>query len=170
MYYGLEADAYNAMCHSGIKGQKWHRRRYQNPDGSLTPLGRLHYGRLKRQKAREAKQGYKVEQKRSVLDWTDDELRSGKNRADLEKNYLKTINERDSELSKYNQARQSKVKKALKKIGNKAVTKVVEPYAEYQIKKYINKASGEKIFDLSNGIGGGGNKKKKKGNNNNNDD
>ena len=30
--------------HRGIKGQKWGRRRYQNPDGSLTPLGRQHYG------------------------------------------------------------------------------------------------------------------------------
>ena len=32
------------LCHSGIKGQKWGVRRYQNEDGSLTPEGRKRYG------------------------------------------------------------------------------------------------------------------------------
>lgn len=31
------------MEHSGVKGQQWGVRRYQNPDGSLTPLGRIRY-------------------------------------------------------------------------------------------------------------------------------
>lgn len=32
------------LMHHGTKGQKWHNRRYQYEDGSLTPLGREHYG------------------------------------------------------------------------------------------------------------------------------
>ena len=32
------------LCHWGVIGQKWGILRYQNPDGSLTPLGREHYG------------------------------------------------------------------------------------------------------------------------------
>lgn len=32
------------IAHSGTKGMKWGQRRYQNKDGSLTPLGRAHYG------------------------------------------------------------------------------------------------------------------------------
>ena len=34
----------NELYHHGIKGQKWGIRNYQNPDGSLTPEGRLRYG------------------------------------------------------------------------------------------------------------------------------
>ena len=36
------AEAY--LAHSGIIGMHWGERRYQNADGSLTPLGRSHYG------------------------------------------------------------------------------------------------------------------------------
>ena len=32
------------LAHHGIKGQDWGKRRYQYEDGSLTPLGRIHYG------------------------------------------------------------------------------------------------------------------------------
>ena len=32
------------LCHHGVKGQKWGIRRYQNPDGSLTALGKKRYG------------------------------------------------------------------------------------------------------------------------------
>lgn len=34
----------NYIYHSGTKGMKWYQRLYQYPDGSLTPLGRVHYG------------------------------------------------------------------------------------------------------------------------------
>lgn len=37
---------YNSIYHHGVKGQKWGIRRYQNPDGSLTPAGQKRYGRL----------------------------------------------------------------------------------------------------------------------------
>lgn len=37
-------DTDDEFCHSGILGQKWGRRRFQNEDGSLTPEGRERYG------------------------------------------------------------------------------------------------------------------------------
>lgn len=52
------------LAHHGTLGQKWGNRRYQNLDGSLTSLGREHYGigpargskEAKREKAREERQ------------------------------------------------------------------------------------------------------------------
>lgn len=36
----VPADSENYISHHGIKGQKWGIRRFQNPDGTRTPLGR----------------------------------------------------------------------------------------------------------------------------------
>lgn len=48
----------DALEHAGIKGMKWGIRRYQNPDGSLTPAGRKRY-------AKEAEKAAKVEKAKS---------------------------------------------------------------------------------------------------------
>lgn len=44
----IPADSGNFISHHGIKGQKWGIRRFQNPDGTRTPLGR------KRERERES--------------------------------------------------------------------------------------------------------------------
>lgn len=36
----------NELYHYGVKGQKWHQRRYQNYDGSLTPAGKARYNKF----------------------------------------------------------------------------------------------------------------------------
>ena len=59
-YYGIHYDS--VIEHHGIKGQKWGVRRYQNPDGTLTPLGRKKLGRLER---KATKLGDTVKQSRS---------------------------------------------------------------------------------------------------------
>ena len=44
-WVSLPSDIYvDELSHHGVKNQKWGRRRWQNPDGSYTQAGRIHYG------------------------------------------------------------------------------------------------------------------------------
>ncbi len=52
-YVAIYSD--DALSHHGIKGQKWGVRRYQNPDGSLTPEGKEHYHKQINREARQQK-------------------------------------------------------------------------------------------------------------------
>lgn len=53
----------NSLAHHGIKGQQWGQRRFQNPDGSLTPAGKKRYGssfeEKKKEWAKDPKKVYK---------------------------------------------------------------------------------------------------------------
>ena len=40
----MYSDRYSELYHYGVRGQAWGKRRWQNPDGSLTPEGYVHYG------------------------------------------------------------------------------------------------------------------------------
>lgn len=42
--YIITRDSSDTLQHFGTKGMKWGERRFQNPDGSLTELGRQRYG------------------------------------------------------------------------------------------------------------------------------
>ena len=72
---------YNELYHWGIKGQRWGVRRYQNPDGSLTPAGKKRYQRILSDDAKEAQ---KLRNK-SVGEMTNAELRKLNERQQLER-------------------------------------------------------------------------------------
>lgn len=46
------------VCHHGVKGQSWGKRQYQYEDGSLTPLGREHYGVSKKDFSKKEQKQY----------------------------------------------------------------------------------------------------------------
>ena len=57
---GMDTDT-NIIEHHGVKGQQWGRRRYQNPDGSLTEAGKKRYKSFEEKKKEWAKDPKKVQ-------------------------------------------------------------------------------------------------------------
>lgn len=127
------------IAHHGIKGQRWKIRRYQYEDGSLTPEGRIRYGKGEARKSsagsstRKSTSSVKAKasnsddseksEKKALADLTDDELRSKINRLSLEKQYRQL----SAELTppKENKAKRmisEMVETSVKNIGTQAVT------------------------------------------------
>lgn len=82
----------NVLCHHGVKGQERGKRRYQYEDGSLTPLGRIHYGygQIKERRAQrkeERKQRREERKASNIKNMSEADLRKAINRKKLELEY-----------------------------------------------------------------------------------
>lgn len=74
------------MNHHGVKGMKWGVRRYQKKDGSLTSAGKKRYTNSSPKKVTKPSSESKQE-KKTVKDLSDEELRKRIARLQLEKQY-----------------------------------------------------------------------------------
>ena len=80
------------LYHYGIMGMKWGIRRYQNPDGTLTPAGKRRLARREKKEARKIhpSDDYKRVsniRKKHISELTNQELQDLNQRLSLEKNY-----------------------------------------------------------------------------------
>lgn len=112
----------NELQHHGIKGMKWGKRRFQNADGTLTPLGRFRYGKAETKDYEELQgkvekasgfvktaQKYQSEKdhkdyeekiKTDLKNMTDEELRQVVNRLNMEERYTQVMRSREVEVGK----------------------------------------------------------------------
>jgi len=89
------------LYHHGVPGQRWGFRRYQNPDGTLTPAGRRRANKLAEKYAKvtgkklivkkKSVQGNEKPRPKTISEMSDAELQAKINRIYLEQNYAKAI-------------------------------------------------------------------------------
>lgn len=133
----------NTLIHWGIKGMRWGVRRYQNPDGSLTPAGK------KRQVKIEANtQGddYKKARAKSVKQMSDSELRSSINRLQMEQQYAQLTAKKKSAGRKWVE---SLLTDSSKDIAKKYIDQYgkmgVDAAINYGVKVAKSKSANEKL-------------------------
>ena len=129
----------NELYHYGVINMKWGRRRYQNKDGTLTPLGKKRADKLRKQyldltgkkqlrgdKPKQSTQPDKPKHK-SISEMSDDELQKLINRKRLEQQY--------SQLSpKKVSAGKNFVDKVLLPAATEAGKKALSSYMEKQFR------------------------------------
>lgn len=127
----------NELYHFGIKGMKWGVRRFQNPDGTLTPAGKERYGssyntigevRDVRRSERRMNRALRTGKTRNL---TDSELEKVSKRINAELNYKRM-------MEQLNPKKQSRAKRIVAEISENAAK---------DIGRRVFTAIGNKIFD-----------------------
>ena len=152
-----------SFSHSGTRGMKWGRRLYQYKDGSLTPLGRIHYGKSSKTKSSKTKSSKtkssktkssktkssktkssktKSSKTKSLSNLTDEELRAQTNRLIAENNYYKA----QAEWTKYTNPT-SPIRKLTGEILTASAKNIGTQAATYAMGTVINNLAGKEIVD-----------------------
>lgn len=151
----------NELTHHGIKDQKWGLRRFQNPDGSLTPAGRERYGVGKERGAAGSEGQNKSgtnktpgKSSRSATAMSDDELRSRINRLNMEEQYSNLVarqKQRGTSVTKslLGNAAKQLAEQSLSRLVSKIVSKAFDKKDRFDIDDYkdmdVYKMDGETI-------------------------
>lgn len=161
-----DIDLGKSIVQSGIKGQKWGNRKYQNEDGSLTPLGRERYSEMARERrgsmsrkerkeekkkakklAKLEKKKYKLEEKHGATNDSENKRNEIKGLTDkqLDDRIKRVENElrlKDLEAQNKNQGAYI-VKKAMKDSGSQALRNIFGDVftggGRYFVVKFVSK-------------------------------
>lgn len=120
----MENNFSNELQHWGIKGQKWGQRRYQNPDGTLTPAGKKRYNKeVEKLKAEEAKikTAEKIAANRQKTQSKIDKLDAKRQELEERKKALKSGKRGDTENDKPEETVDERREKALKSTNAKEI-------------------------------------------------
>lgn len=130
----------NYLAHHGVKGQKWGVRRWQNSDGSLTPDGKIHYGKGNKKEA-EGTNGNKSKTGNSSFTtgnkWQDRFIAKEQKRSDRnDKHVEKKLEKLASKYKKTNNDKYSK--------------KFDDVYRDFDYRNKVQKDYVKRLKDMSN--------------------
>lgn len=134
-WVSLPSDVHvDELSHHGVKNQKWGRRRWQNPDGSYTQAGRVHYGiGLFKKKSKMSKDA-KLRAKERIR---------AKNEAARQEAYeaeaRRALAETEAERAKTALREAKKQNSLAYKLGAKAVSAASDKMSEYKAEKESRK-------------------------------
>ena len=120
------------LYHWGIKGMRWGIRRYQNPDGTLTPEGRARYIRSDGSLTRRARRKG-VEKILSTED-----LKIVNNRLDLERQYRNANGHGDKKQEKQKSEKSSGISKTITDIITSGVKTIADEGSRKMAKKLFS--------------------------------
>lgn len=123
----------NELYHHGILNQKWGLRRFQNKDGSLTPAGKERYNKNSG-KDSNTKLSKKQNSKKSIKDYSNEELNAMTNRLNAENNYREALKRNRSAGEKF-----------INHIGTKILLPAVTNVAKNRVEKYLNQVLDDMI-------------------------
>ena len=119
--------------HSGVKDMKWGHRRYQNTDGSLTELGRIHYGVGTRRQRAKAERQYIREKESEDKEYVKRLKKINKYNEDQKKAEEKQAKE-DERLKEKREAKVEKEIASEKKKSDKEETKALAEKLKAEVK------------------------------------
>ena len=135
---------YNELYHWGIKGQRWGVRRYQNPDGSLTPAGKIRYENNSRFRAKIDKQAAENKPKpKTISEMSDDELKTYISRKTAEKQAYMLRND----IANLNPKQVSVGEKFVKKVWEGAISPAIVEAGKKFLTEGLNKMSKKALGD-----------------------
>lgn len=131
----MDQNGNHELAHAGVKNMKWGIRRFQNKDGSLTPLGRKHYGIGPGRKAKE--KAAKAEQKAA----------KAKAKSDAKtKKIIETEEQRKARKEKESEAFEAAKQKALRSGSASEVLKFQGHLTNKELSDVYQRLNSEKLI------------------------
>ena len=138
------------LYHHGVPGQRWGFRRYQNPDGTLTPAGRRRANKLAEKYAKvtgkklivkkRSVQGNEKQKPKTISEMSDQEIQAKINRMRLEDTYMSMI------ASRAPKPQVSRGKKFINNIKRKVIAPALTDAGRTLLENLIKKKGNDLIY------------------------
>lgn len=171
-FYSNLSKASDGLNHSGVDGQKYGKRLYQNPDGTWTELGKERRRAMYKSKHNTKRKGLfgrkKVKEKeitvyekpmsQKVSEMTSEQLKKESDRLKAEKDYYDAMSNRikaetsyndlvnpkkDSQMTKFKQS----TKKAISEAATKAIGEISKDVITYAGKEVVKNYLGKDFYE-----------------------